>query len=735
MRKEPRSQTRRERGAPAHRALPAAPGGRRVRAQAHQSACGTVPGMGEAKAISFEDLLASLPACDGPSRFAMSRSRDDVVYRTDGLPEFVGPSLRTRTDIENAQDPSIVIVSAAGAVGKSTFAAELARRKAAPLWDLARSRSVAQGSVDGMITQVFGRGSASSVVYTALRDGSLFLVVDALDEARVKVTETAFEDFLRDLGQLASDGRGVQIVLFGRTQVAETAWLLLDDQGVRTALYTIDPFDEQQAFEYIGRRIQRLGGIAATSMEQNPRPFAEARDLLFEKLREAVRGNRTDAQASSEIRALLGYAPVLDAMAVRLASNPNWAAQKQEIIASLEAVRGDGKHRPTAILQQVIEAVLAREHEQKLLSNLKPVLEPFAKAAGWSNWDHLYSLDEQCARVLARHLDFSTTIGQTLGLPADLAAHYEEQLASWLPEHPFLRDGKAIVNVVFEAYLFARALSEDVGGSRKSVEARLRQPSYLPTRLLGEFYLLLQTDRETPEVAAEHVGWLYDSMLADETPDVRVEFSLEGPDPSDLEGEGTGTHEVEGEFVFVRVNGPDESSRRVEFKTRVQSDSTVAFGRYIKHAAITLPCGVSLGAGRDEFEIGPRVQITCRKLRLNAQALVVGGKTRQGDAESNAVVLEAQDCESTVVYKPTVHTVLRVSWPGSNAFPWTDYSQERKELYPENSLLAGAYRRFRRIVMTLRSHGRGGLARYRHKVDHQRVLKGDWTRAARQAPR
>lgn len=219
-----------------------------------------------------------------------------------------------------------------------------------------------------------------------------------------------------------------------------------------------------------------------------------------------------------------------------------------------------------------------------------------------------------------------------------------------------------IVNVMFEAYLFARALSEDVGGSRKSVEARLRQPSYLPTRLLGEFYLLLQTDHETPEIAAEHVGWLYDSMLADETPAIRVEFSLEGPDPSDLlDGEDGGPHQVEGEFVFVRNGGPDESSRRIEFKTQVHPDSTVAFGRYIKHASVTLPGGVSLGTGRDEFEIGPRVQITCEKLRLNAQALLVGGKTRQGDSESNAVILEAQDCESTVAFRPTVHTILRVS--------------------------------------------------------------------------
>lgn len=656
--------------------------------------------------------------------------RDDVSYKMHPLPEFVGPSLRPRSDIHNAEAPSIVIVSAAGAVGKSTVAGEIARQKAAPLWNLARSRSVAQGSVDGMITQVFGRGSASSSVYSALHGGSLFLVVDALDEARVKVTEAAFEDFLKDLGQLASVGPGVKIVLLGRTQIAETAWVLLDEQGASTAFYTIDPFNQQQALLYIKRRIQSLDKTAASSMLQNPQPFDEVCGLLFERVREAVRGNRREPEATSEMEAFLGYAPVLDAMAVRLASNPNWAAQKQEI-AALETSRGDSTQRPAAILRQILEAILAREHEQKLLVNLKPLLEPYARASRWSEWDRLYSLDEQCARVLARHLDFPTTVGQSLNLPPDFAARYEEQLSSWLPEHPFLRDGKTITNVVFEAYLFARALGEDVGGSRRSVEARLRQPSHLPSRLLGEFYLLLQSSRGIPEVKAEHVGWLYDSMLADETPEVRVEFALEGRDPSDAEGEDAGPDEVEGEFLFVRNGGPDDSSRRVEFKTQVRWDSTVAFGRYIKHASLILPCGVGLGGDRDEFEIGPRVQIRCRKLHLSTRALVVGGKGRQGDPESDAVVLDAQSCESAVALKPTVRarTIFRVSWPGSTIFPWTDYSQEQKEWYPDNTLMAAAYRRFRRIVMTLRSHGRGGLARYKGKVEHQRILQGGLGRA------
>jgi hypothetical protein len=182
-----------------------------------------------------------------------------------------------------------------------------------------------------------------------------------------------------------------------------------------------------------------------------------------------------------------------------------------------------------------------------------------------------------------------TDIGSTLKLPEPLAAQYEEQLASWLPEHPFLRGGHTFANVVFEAYVYARAPRGELHQSQSHVETRLSQPTYLPNRLLGEFYLLAAGERDVPAVAG-HVGWLYDSMLADETRDLRVEFSIDGPDPfdPDLADE---VHAVDGEFGFVRPSsGGDTPARRIEFRTRVGARSRVILGRYVKHASIVLSC-------------------------------------------------------------------------------------------------------------------------------------------------
>lgn len=134
--------------------------------------------------IEFQDLLSTLPSC---RRFDLTGKRDDVSYIGEQKPAFVAPSLRPRTDVNNPSQPRVVIISAAGAVGKSTLAEELTRERGAPLWDLSRAKTVGQGSLAGMLSQAYGVG-ASPEVTRAVVAGELFFVIDVLDEVRVKVT-------------------------------------------------------------------------------------------------------------------------------------------------------------------------------------------------------------------------------------------------------------------------------------------------------------------------------------------------------------------------------------------------------------------------------------------------------------------------------------------------------------------------------------------------------------------
>jgi hypothetical protein len=79
--------------------------------------------------------------------------------------------------------------------------------------------------------------------------------------------------------------------------------------------------------------------------------------------------------------------------------------------------------------------------------------------------------------------------------------------------------------------------------------------------------------------------------------------------------------------------------------------------------------------------------------------------------------------------RPNVRGQLRVNWPGAEGYPWHEFRIDQSTANSEDNVVASMYRRFRRIVMTLRSHSKGNLARFRDKIEHQRVLKGPVGRA------
>ena len=131
--------------------------------------------------MKLEDLLQTLSDCDGPTRFPLRRTGEDLDYRLTGLDAFVAPNLSTRPDVStDSSGATVTIISAAGAVGKTTLANELAFRKKTLLWDLAQSRAVGQSSLSGTLLSVFGTAQIAGID-SSLRSGKLFLVIDALD--------------------------------------------------------------------------------------------------------------------------------------------------------------------------------------------------------------------------------------------------------------------------------------------------------------------------------------------------------------------------------------------------------------------------------------------------------------------------------------------------------------------------------------------------------------------------
>ena len=672
--------------------------------------------------MDFQTLLNQLPHCPGSGGLRITRTPGGFRYIEKGLPEFVGPDVLPSSEIVQPNKPRIIVISAAGAVGKSTLGREIAYRKQAPLLDLAQASAVGEHSMTGQLTSSFGLGQIR-VVSSQLAVGELFLIVDALDEARVKANEAGFEAFIQDIAGIAKAASGIAFVLLGRTQTAEWTQMLLEEAGALASSLSIQPFTRRQAERYIEARIENFDKAAAKRIAYHPKPFVAARDLILDHLQRAVGGEGTIKE--EVVREFLGYAPVLETVAVLLAQEGNY----QEFTESLRELSKEPKRqmdRPLAVLEHVVTRLLEREQKQKLQRNIKPVLEKLAAETGWGDWDRLYSPEEQRTRLLAR------VLGQTLDacphMPASVRSRYEEGIRTWLPEHPFLRDGTELANKVFESYLFATAMREYLTPLSRLIEARVAATDYRPSRLLADFYILLGERRGEEVIAERQIGLLYDSLLAGETDSLRVRLSVESGEPDE---EGEEEDEGEGEFELVysssQTNGTEQIVTR-RFKI-VAAAGSLSFRRQLKEAAIVTRGAVILGGVVDDFEIGPGVDIRCGKLQIGSSGLVVRGSLAKGPTESDAVVLEAGQCESQVLRKPVVRGSLTLRWPGADAYPWNEFSVPIPDEGGDGGQMHEVYRRFRRIVTCLQSHSRGGLARYRAKVEHRRVLKGGVGRA------
>lgn len=178
-------------------------------------------------------------------------------------------------------------------------------------------------------------------------------------------------------------------------------------------------------------RIKRFNAVAAKRINVHGQPFVAARNLIFSHLEKAVGGDDTNLTESA-IREFLGYAPVLETIAVLLARETNYADFITNLEQRLDPVSLISVDRPLAVLHHITNRLLEREQEEKLVKNIRPALEAVAAESGWDSWMSLYSPNEQRSRLLGRILKREVNAAPVM--PAPLRAKYEERLETWLPE-------------------------------------------------------------------------------------------------------------------------------------------------------------------------------------------------------------------------------------------------------------------------------------------------------------
>lgn len=596
---------------------------------------------------------------------------------------FVEADLRLREGFGNLA-ATVWFVAAPGAVGKSTLAREISARTGAIYLDLAKADTVAGNSLTG--------GLVKNQLLGEWQENKTAILIDALDEARLRVTQKSFEDFLKDVEELARR-RAFPTVIFGRVGIVEDAWLSLADSGLDCPVFDIDFFDAPRARQFI---IATLDRLARKSGNEALAISFRAHKSVYEKAAASFVTGLEKVAAYDGAR-FAGYAPVLEAVATVLSGITN-PANLNDVVQ--EALQGQ-------ILQHLADRILARE-ATKLREQLPATIPDAIK-------QKLYGPEEQLTRLTATIYHVNVP-APNIGLQPQHVEAYDAAVRAFMPQHPFLDGtGRQASGSVFGAAINAHALFSAVPEMVRTGEVHAGNGPYTPNPFLIDFYLASARLKagDDPIVPPEHVAALYESVRARASAKEIVRLSVEGDEDSDAAD------------VEIQVNdaGAQHFDRRILLRT--SQAGVLRFGRQVNGVMVEAPqLDVTIGSGAPVEVVAP-VSLNVARLSFDCPELVILRGDAAGNGEDASVVLEAhQLLESKIVGTPIVRkgAEFAVSWPGASSYPWAQFAASGTQSLGKD--VDEALLGLRRLVLAFRSHSKGRLARFRGKIEHARMTKG-----------
>lgn len=527
------------------------------------------------------------------------------------VPGYVAPSVTIEDWPEGAP---VLLMEAAGAVGKSAAAAAVAERLN---WPLVRAElaQVGSHSLSGLIQDAVGHRSAYMQEVASGRTG---VVVDSLDEAHLRAGTENFLAFLTNVqnsagGRNPIPGRMPSVVMFSRTDTAEFVRLVFDDAEIPIAHARLDFFDHSGACSFIAAYLrQRFDETRRPEYNvalASPRPFEVLRDRRLQRLAEVLLQQervRLSEQWPS-VADFLGYAPVLIALAESLAvTNPN--------SASLALDSGD----QNGLLRQIVDAILSRE-QLKFCSHMQPQLHANLPAdeAGEIVAATMYTPVEQCVRLAAHVNGGELATDLPAALPNSVRGGYEAAIATFFPDHPFIRS-KSFTSIVFSDHVAA------VTCMRTEARAALSDPPEKNIDHVGPFFARFleheagSESRVIPENLVEHVmtSWSQEVDLV-RSSDSEIRLVLMGESPV---------------LYCIRQDSGNADAVELEFEL---SELSGAFHvtKPTKRTTILTDAGIIVGRRGQSIQLGPRTVMVADEMVVEVETLRIDtDKGRHGGA-------------------------------------------------------------------------------------------------------
>lgn len=633
----------------------------------------------------LDNLLRMLPTGTSAN---LEPNSDGIVYRPDvtQVTSYIrAPLVRDEESASSAHKPPFVIISAAGAMGKSALARFIAHEKNAHVWDVSRL-TLGTNTFRGTLTSAFAIRDLPAL-FDDLRAGRILFVIDALDEAEIASGWQRVEIFLSEIYSFVQSAAQTCIVLIARNDTAEYIKLYLDDlpqNGAKCYIsYRIDYFVENQAEDFIARFIKLSGGRDVPALK-------DATRTVFSKFYRTLSDEPYDERLAKKywqnhkVRSFLGYAPVLQTIASFLSKHDNY----MEVIAHF-----DDSESGAELVCEIIASLLVREQD-KLVQRLKERLarNPDAHSIGSDDWQQIYTPAEQLKRLFLYTRSQHPYAPELLPnvIPDGCKGDYIDALRSFLPQHPFLIENR-FASPAFEEYTFARLLEEP--DFREKVKYELdrapRGKPYILSPLFAELYLFM-TDQRVP---ADIAGYLYESVAS---------RAVKGQFSADI------VPDEDGHKFIITDRAGDET-----IDCTLLNGTAIFFARQLTNVRIETEGEVVLGCDND-FELSD-CSVIAGKITVSAKSLVVRNYTPE-----QFVSLESPE----IAYSPTLtidcnnkERFLVHSQPLNYPWPWSEYYRGAFSRNPQNGIekVAAA---LRSILSFFRKNDKDRFARHSKYVDN-----------------
>lgn len=634
---------------------------------------------------SYSELIASLPTCITVT----SHVPPGAVTRPAMPAPFVPPSLR-RVDEAGPLGSPLLLISAPGAVGKSTLAAALASARDAWVWDLSKLQ-LGSNCFVGTIAEAFGASQLGPILME-LGKGRMLFVLDAFDEAEVLSGWQRIETFVREVWSIVQGAPSTAVVLLARSETAALLHMLLHElagSAPRHAALEVEYFDRNSAETFLD---QTLLAVGTDAHRTHAKTFQGALDALFKAVAAGMGVDAEHIWESEQGRSFLGYAPVLQAVARYFAES---SADFNKVAGELSEAGGSAAG--LGMINALIERLLVRE-AAKLSDPLKRSLPEYSN---WDGWSSLYGRDQQL-RCILRHVRRQPLVSQAEihALPAWLQKEFLAAVAAFVQNHPFVRD-RRYAGPAFRDFVLGYGLRDRA--AQPLAEAELGAAEFVPTVLLADFHVRAS---DAP-VNARHFGYIYESAIASRA------FSDTSRTTLVPVADHPGLHDLE---IDKGAGELDGSAGRLVTRLLIEPGSPLTIRSRLRDAFMEVDGALALGVAKGEVEL-ENVQVSAKELVINAQSVIARCYDQSAGVEITAEAYS--QISPNLAVRKLGSGAFSATWPASDTYPWSVASSDPTK----NSIvdLDSALFALGRIMSWFRRDRRRELARYWELIDNVAV--------------